>query len=42
MHTPVSQAHGGYSYCGLAALCIAGRADALDLHSLSERMIQSI
>lgn len=27
------EAHGGYSYCGLAALCIAGRADALDLHS---------
>ncbi|CAE7694574.1 FNTB [Symbiodinium sp. CCMP2592] len=27
------EAHGGYSYCGLAALCIAGRADALDLHA---------
>ncbi|CAJ1410614.1 unnamed protein product [Effrenium voratum] len=27
------EAHGGYSYCGLAALCIAGKADALDLHS---------
>mmetsp|Transcript_31553 Transcript_31553/g.71699 ORF Transcript_31553/g.71699 Transcript_31553/m.71699 type:complete len:420 (-) Transcript_31553:123-1382(-) len=27
------EAHGGYSYCGLAALCIMGRADALDLHA---------
>lgn len=27
------EAHGGYSYCGLAALCIIGRAQALDLHS---------
>ena len=27
------EAHGGYSYCGLAALCIAGKADALDLHA---------
>mmetsp|Transcript_31034 Transcript_31034/g.69917 ORF Transcript_31034/g.69917 Transcript_31034/m.69917 type:complete len:448 (+) Transcript_31034:46-1389(+) len=26
------EAHGGYSYCGLAALCIAGKASALDLH----------
>lgn len=26
------EAHGGYSYCGLATLCIAGKADALDLH----------
>ncbi|CAE8641653.1 unnamed protein product [Polarella glacialis] len=25
------EAHGGYSYCGLAALCIIGKADALDL-----------
>lgn len=25
------EAHGGYAYCGLAALVIAGRADALDL-----------
>lgn len=25
------EAHGGYSYCGLAALCIVGKADALDL-----------
>lgn len=25
------EAHGGYSYCGLAALCIIGRADVLDL-----------
>merc|ERR1740121_1281870 len=27
------EAHGGYSYCGLAALCIAGKASALDLHA---------
>mmetsp|Transcript_53966 Transcript_53966/g.144566 ORF Transcript_53966/g.144566 Transcript_53966/m.144566 type:complete len:420 (-) Transcript_53966:34-1293(-) len=27
------EAHGGYSYCGLAALCIAGRASALDLRA---------
>mmetsp|Transcript_8186 Transcript_8186/g.18311 ORF Transcript_8186/g.18311 Transcript_8186/m.18311 type:complete len:426 (+) Transcript_8186:44-1321(+) len=27
------EAHGGYSYCGLAALCIIGRAHVLDLHS---------
>mmetsp|Transcript_154 Transcript_154/g.345 ORF Transcript_154/g.345 Transcript_154/m.345 type:complete len:419 (+) Transcript_154:97-1353(+) len=25
------EAHGGYSYCGLAALCIIGKASALDL-----------
>lgn len=28
------EAHGGYSYCGLAALCIIGKADALDLDAL--------
>lgn len=27
------EAHGGYSYCGLSALCIIGKADALDLHA---------
>lgn len=27
------EAHGGYSYCGLSALCIIGQADALDLHA---------
>mmetsp|Transcript_93718 Transcript_93718/g.201130 ORF Transcript_93718/g.201130 Transcript_93718/m.201130 type:complete len:432 (-) Transcript_93718:34-1329(-) len=27
------EAHGGYSYCGLAALCIIGKASALDLES---------
>jgi protein farnesyltransferase subunit beta len=27
------EAHGGYAYCGLAALCIMGKADALDLHA---------
>jgi len=26
------EAHGGYSYCGLAAVCIMGKAHALDLH----------
>jgi len=26
------EAHGGYSYCGLAALCIIGEAHALDVH----------
>lgn len=28
------EAHGGYSYCGLAALCIIGKAGFLDLHAL--------
>eukprot|EP00927_Polykrikos_kofoidii_P052422 TRINITY_DN46238_c0_g1_i1.p1 TRINITY_DN46238_c0_g1~~TRINITY_DN46238_c0_g1_i1.p1 ORF type:complete len:454 (+),score=78.50 TRINITY_DN46238_c0_g1_i1:144-1505(+) len=28
------EAHGGYSYCGLAALCILGKANVLDLHAL--------
>eukprot|EP00928_Gymnodinium_smaydae_P019945 TRINITY_DN17690_c0_g1_i1.p1 TRINITY_DN17690_c0_g1~~TRINITY_DN17690_c0_g1_i1.p1 ORF type:complete len:475 (+),score=70.39 TRINITY_DN17690_c0_g1_i1:83-1426(+) len=28
------EAHGGYSYCGLAALCIIGEAHRLDLHAL--------
>lgn len=28
------EAHGGYSYCGLAALCILGEAHVLDLHAL--------
>jgi len=28
------EAHGGYSYCGLAALCIIGKAHVLDLHAL--------
>jgi len=28
------EAHGGYSYCGLAALCILGKASVLDLHAL--------
>mmetsp|Transcript_56157 Transcript_56157/g.130767 ORF Transcript_56157/g.130767 Transcript_56157/m.130767 type:complete len:420 (-) Transcript_56157:68-1327(-) len=27
------EAHGGYSYCGLAALCIMGKAHELDLHA---------
>lgn len=27
------EAHGGYSYCGLAALCIIGKADVLDLEA---------
>lgn len=27
------EAHGGYSYCGLSALCILGKAHALDLHA---------
>jgi len=30
------EAHGGYSYCGLSALCIMGRANALDLHAFLE------
>ncbi|XP_026191960.1 protein farnesyltransferase subunit beta [Cyclospora cayetanensis] len=28
------ESHGGYTYCGLAALCITGQAGALDLESL--------
>eukprot|EP00811_Abedinium_folium_P032270 NODE_5336_length_1781_cov_12.019952.p1 GENE.NODE_5336_length_1781_cov_12.019952~~NODE_5336_length_1781_cov_12.019952.p1 ORF type:complete len:449 (+),score=104.52 NODE_5336_length_1781_cov_12.019952:191-1537(+) len=28
------EAHGGYAYCGLAALCIIGQASALDLGAL--------
>merc|ERR1711957_186560 len=27
------EAHGGYSYCGLAALCIIGKSHVLDLHA---------
>jgi len=27
------EAHGGYSYCGLATLCILGKASAIDLHA---------
>lgn len=28
------EAHGGYTYCGLAALCIIGEASVLNLHAL--------
>lgn len=31
---PTCEAHGGYTYCGLAALALAGRLDALDLPRL--------
>ncbi|KAL8424584.1 hypothetical protein Efla_003700 [Eimeria flavescens] len=31
---PGLESHGGYTYCGLAALCIMGKASMLDLHSL--------
>lgn len=31
---PGTEAHGGYTFCGLAALHLAGRADALSLPAL--------
>jgi protein farnesyltransferase subunit beta len=31
---PGNEAHGGYTYCGLAALCILNRTGALDLPHL--------
>lgn len=31
---PWNEAHGGYTFCGVAALALGGRAGALDLHSL--------
>ena len=31
---PGNEAHGGYTFCGLAALMLVGRASALDLPSL--------
>jgi protein farnesyltransferase subunit beta len=31
---PGAEAHGGYTFCGLAALHLAGRADALSLPAL--------
>lgn len=31
---PGNEAHGGYTYCGLAALAILGRTDAVDLGAL--------
>ncbi|KAL8454521.1 hypothetical protein Emed_000242 [Eimeria media] len=31
---PGLESHGGYTYCGLAALCIMGKASMLDLHGL--------
>lgn len=31
---PTCEAHGGYTYCGLAALALAGKIDALDLPRL--------
>lgn len=31
---PGNEAHGGYTYCGLAALMLVGRADVLNLPSL--------
>lgn len=31
---PGLESHGGYTYCGLAALCILGQADTLDLDGL--------
>jgi hypothetical protein len=32
---PGNEAHGGYTFCGLAALALAGRAGALDLPRLA-------
>jgi protein farnesyltransferase subunit beta len=31
---PWNEAHGGYTFCGLAALVLLGRADALDVPQL--------
>ena len=31
---PGAEAHGGYTFCGLAALMLIDRADALDLPKL--------
>ena len=31
---PGNEAHGGYTFCGFAALCLLGREDALDLPAL--------
>ena len=33
---PLAEAHGGYTFCGLAALIILGEAHRLDLNRLSE------
>jgi len=33
---PFAEAHGGYTFCGLAALIILGEADRLDLNRLAE------
>eukprot|EP01107_Rhizomastix_libera_P001545 TRINITY_DN12535_c0_g1_i1.p1 TRINITY_DN12535_c0_g1~~TRINITY_DN12535_c0_g1_i1.p1 ORF type:complete len:426 (-),score=59.48 TRINITY_DN12535_c0_g1_i1:14-1291(-) len=31
---PGNESHGGYAFCGLAGLCILGRADLLDIQAL--------
>ena len=33
---PFGEAHGGYTFCGLAALLILGEADKLDLDKCTE------
>ena len=36
---PGAEAHGGYTFCGLAALTLLGRADALDLPELAHWLV---
>jgi len=38
--TPGEEAHGGYTFCGLAALVLLGRVDVLDLPALSHWLAQ--
>lgn len=37
---PGNEAHGGYTYCGLAAMALAGQLDALDLPRLTRWAVQ--
>jgi protein farnesyltransferase subunit beta len=37
---PGNEAHGGYTYCGLAALALAGKMDAIDLPRLIRWAVQ--
>lgn len=32
---PYNEAHGGYTFCGVAALALVGRLDAIDLPALA-------
>ena len=37
---PGNEAHGGYTFCGLAALSLCGCAEALDLHRLTRCVLE--